>query len=175
MQDPDHYYIVISGAKDCPAFQSQYIVDKKCFYGYTTNVDDAETYIHQFTNSRAMGYAPVHKNIVDKLSKDIGLEPITPIECEFDQETDEPKFSIVATESEVYSLYEMWGDGFDTDDEDCIATDLDTILKAYKSKTSKKLRKCLRKFIAEIHEASENMVPKTKKYYIMKMKRGGLR
>ena len=168
------YYLVMSPSSTAPSFHSQYIDEDKniCLYGYTTSESAAEDYIRQFRNKMSMCYVEVPELMVQSYIKKIGLSKIYYIGCEYGED-DEPSFYIVATDNEIEATYELFGDGFDTVEEDNVILQCNRMLKLYKTPAAKKARRSLRKFAAEIHEG--DYCPHTKKWFITRMQDNGFR
>ena len=172
----DGYFLVVSKAELCPSFHSQFIDEERklCIYGYATSEAIADEYIRQFINRKGMWYVSVPKSLIEYYDHILGIPLIGNYACEYNEDG-EPSFRMVATEQELESLYEIQGDGFDTEDEDVAILQMNKILKGYNTRTAKKLKKCLAKFAKEVHYETDQFVPHTRKWFLIKMRTCGFR
>lgn len=166
-------YLIFGPENHSTSYHSQFIQGNMCYYGYVLNdTDIAERYIKQFQNSETMRYAKVPMELICRLRKTIGLELVYNNCCGYDETN---SVEIVASDDELSALYEIMCGRYTSDLADRVILDMVEVTKSYKCRTSKKLARLLREFLKEIHNESEDMIHRTKKYYIMEMKAGGLR
>lgn len=169
-----HYFIVSSRAALAPIHYEDHVKDDICYYAYAKTEELAYDYIKQFTHRSQMIATKVSVDFIKRLESHMNIEEIENQCWGWIEGEDEPiMFPSTIEEMDIYAE-DILPDGFELTGEEDSFVRLLALTKACKHvKYAKECRRYLTLFFNELQGADTSTFGK--KFYIYKLKLGGLR